>query len=531
MGRPSASGNQTAPTSIGVCGPQRFLWLALLLEVTVSCCAKRRLNAKSISRAGAHAARRQDRLVPRAGLAGLSPPSPWQSRGIGGGGAFFAPEISPFDDQIYMSTDMGVVFRTTDFGESWATLDFRVLPGASRAQARFTSDPQILYAIAPVDDVAVPYVSRDGGARFTRLEHMGATGLYYVEVDPQRSDRLLVSNPGHLYFSTDGGATLHEIHAAVDPSGAGLILAGAFWDGATIYAGTNDGLLLSMDNGRSFRVQSTGGIPAGQSMVSFTGARQGSTVRFFAVTAVGPRAGESGCQLSGAGVYRLDAGQSAWTHLTNRLPSGHAPVFAGMAANDTNVAYVAGRDTKALAPAVAKTDDGGDTWASVLETSGNQNIATGWSGARGDKGWGFGECSEGFAVSRGNADRAALTDMGFVHVTSDGGTSWRQAYVDPADQNPAGADTPKGRAYRGIGAEDTSVWWLTWPDASTIFASLTDITSLRSEDRGLHWVRDSRNGLTLNTTYQVLQGPSGTLYAATSPVCRFSHYSTALFPS
>jgi hypothetical protein len=447
-----------------------------------------------------------------------APPSgAWQSRGVGGGGAFFVPELGPVDDQMFMATDMGAVFHSTDFGASWSMLDFRKLAGGNYAQVRFTSEPTILYAIAPVQETFVPFISTDGGASFTRLDDANATELYYIEVDPNRADRLLVSNWSELYFSGDSGATFHRVYTAAD-DGAGLILAGAFWDGTTIYVGTNDGVLLSTNDGAAFALQSITGMPAGQSIVAFAGAKQGSTTRFFAVTSSDVWGGESGCEMAGEGVYRFEAGQSAWTNLSSKLPAGHAPVFVGMAANNPSVAYLGGTNTDEGAPAVAKTSDGGDTWTSVFRTRGNENIATGWSGAGGDTSWGYGECAEGFAVSRGNADRVAITDMGFVHVTSDGGTSWRQAYLHPADQNPAGAATPKGRAYRGIGAEDTSVWWLTWPDATTIFASFTDMTSLRSTDGGVSWVRDAQNGLSQNTTYQALLAPSGTLYAPTSPV-------------
>jgi photosystem II stability/assembly factor-like uncharacterized protein len=442
----------------------------------------------------------------------------WRSRGIGGGGAFFVPEIGPADEQLYMSTDMGSVFHSGDLGAHWTALDFRNLTGGNYAQVRFTADPRILYAIAPVQEVYVPFVSRDGGMTFERLDGGDATELYYLEVDPNRTDRLLVASWSSLYFSGDSGATFHAVYQASDAKGAGLILAGAFWDDTNIYVGTNDGVLLSVDGGKSFTAQAIAGIAAGQSIVSFAGARQGATTRFFAVTASDVWGGISGCEIEGEGVYRYDVGQTAWTSLASKLPSGHAPVFVAMAVSDPNTAYLAGTSSDAGAPAVAKTSDGGGTFTEVLQTSGNKNVATGWSGSGGDKDWGYGECAEGFAVSKRDANKAAITDMGFVHVTSDGGKSWRQAYLDGADQNAAGAATPKGRAYRGVGAENTSVWWLTWPDATTIFASFTDITSLRSLDSGGSWSNDSRNGLTQNTTYQALLAPSGTMYAPTSPV-------------
>ena len=49
----------------------------------------------------------------------------------------------------------------------------------------------------------------------------------------------------------------------------------------------------------------------------------------------------------------------------------------------------------------------------------------------------------GVAVAPLNANKVIYTDFGFVHKTSDGGASWSQAYVSPADEHPAGATTPR----------------------------------------------------------------------------------------
>jgi len=124
-----------------------------------------------------------------------------------------------------------------------------------------------------------------------------------------------------------------------------------------------------------------------------------------------------------------------------------------------------------------------------------------------------------WVVAPNNPDRAIITDFGFVHVTDDGGTTWRQAYTDPADQNPAGSPTPKGQAYASSGIDPTSVWSLYWPSANTIIASFTDIQGARSTDGGNTWTAGSALGLPLNTTYKVIENTTGgTLYAATSSV-------------
>lgn len=450
------------------------------------------------------------------------PQMAWQSRGVGGGGALFVPSISPVDDQLYMATDMAAVFHSADFGQTWTTVDFRQLRGGPLAQVRFTSDPNTLYALGRgPGDRSTLFESTNAGATFAMAGAPEDVDSLYLDVDPASTNRLAMSDKQVLRFSTNGGKTFRVAHGAEDP-GSGIVLSGSFWDGQDIYLGTNDGLVVSHDGGTTFAIEPYGGIPADEVILSLSGAKVGHRRRFFAVTNArsSTRAGIQACEAAPSyrGVYRLDAGESAWKNVASGLPSGHHPTFVRMAENDVEVAYLAGSNPSAGGPAVSKTSDGGGSWVDVFRTRKNGNISTGWSGAGGDSAWTFGECAEGFAVARTDSKRAVLTDMGFVHRTVDGGASWQQAYVDPADENPPGADTPRGRAYRTSGVEQTSAWWLTWADRTTIFGSFTDITSVRSTNGGVAWARESQNGLRDNTTYQTVLHPSGTLYAATSDV-------------
>ena len=56
-------------------------------------------------------------------------------------------------------------------------------------------------------------------------------------------------------------------------SGAGIVVGGAFWDGSNIYLGTNDGILVSTNGGTTFALANIGGVPAGQVILSFAGAK------------------------------------------------------------------------------------------------------------------------------------------------------------------------------------------------------------------------------------------------------------------
>ncbi|MBN1647387.1 MAG: hypothetical protein JW874_05080, partial [Spirochaetales bacterium] len=185
--------------------------------------------------------------------------------------------------------------------------------------------------------------------------------------------------------------------------------------------------------------------------------------------------------------------------------------------NDINTVYIAGKNYDREGPLVMKSTDGGDSWQLSLNVVNNANVYTGWSGYHGDVDWWWGNCALGFTVSQSDPDRAVITDMGFVHLTDDGGLTWRQAYVDPNDQNPPGADTPKSGFYASSGVDQTATWWLTWMSEDILFASMTDINSVRSPDGGLRWQKDANADTGQNTTYRVIKHPqSDTFYAATS---------------
>lgn len=461
----------------------------------------------------------------------LSAVTSFEARGIGGGGAMFGPSISPFNaDEIFVASDMSQILHTTSRGASWDVTDFRQIQGGPKGHISFTSDPKILYGLDSgsrhAQDVLAPVKSVDGGKTWTRLvgDPTDASAVTVLG-DFTNPNRVLVTNYGTLFVSLDGGATFNAKFSGVN-SDAGLHLAGAFFDGANIYIGTNDGLLTSHDGGESFSLTSISGLPSGQGFVSFTGAKQDGVTRLIGVTRDQGTiyGGILGSEYFGyRSIYSLDiiatdhgADFGTWQQRSTGIALDAYPFFIDMAQNDINVAYVGGGSDVGR-PTVFKTIDGGQSWQSVFNTTNNGNVQTGWMGDGGDKGWTYGETALGLDVSGVNANEVIITDYGFSHLSDDGGASWRNLNVAPNELNAAGSSIASGRAYHSSGLDNDSAWGVTWIDPTHLFASYTDISGLLSADGGRSWSRGYQ-GLTLNSTYRAITQPNGVVYAATASV-------------
>lgn len=447
-------------------------------------------------------------------------PSSWQSRGIGGGGALFCPSISPLDaNNIYLQCDMSEVFHSTDKGGSWNIIPFREMISTGGINTvEFTSDANILYAVNMdyITEELFPVKSTDGGAHWspTTQDPTGAE-TWFLSADPQSTNRLLVASYDELFFSGNGGTSFQSVFSMSD-----FHIAGVFWDGTNIYVGTRQGLLVSTNGGTSFSMSSTTGIPAGSGFISFTGAKSGGTTRLMGTIAdqadlyPGIKALDIGIC---TGIIKLDVGTGNWTAANTGIDTDHEVFLISSATNDINTFYVGGTNTNNSFPVVYKTTNGGTSWSETFLGVNNQNITTGWSGYQGDENWWFGEIIFGLKTAPNDANTVIITDYGYAHVTSDGGANWKQAYVNTADQNPAGSPTPTGQSYAGNGLENTASWYMHWTDNNNIFAGYTDITAIRSTDNGQKWSKDY-SGINYNTVYQVIEAPNGTLYAAVSSV-------------
>jgi len=452
-------------------------------------------------------------------------PSNWTPTGIGGGGALFAPSISPSDpDDFYISSDLSALYHTTDGGESYSIFDHRQIQAFHNSNVRFTSVPGLLYSINYSNNLIVPVKSTDNGATWTTLPGVPLLfdEAFSIWVDYNYPDRIVIGYYGAIYYSSDGGDTFTKIHDAVSFS-AGCLIGGILFDSDNIYIGSNDGIIYSANAGVSFTMMTTTGIPAGERISSFCAAKSGSSTRFFCLTG---DAADVYCGLSGSdywgfikGIYRMDNANGTWVSKMGGINSGNDYLmFMAMAENNIDICYAAG-STNTYVPNVMKTIDGGENWTHVFTTANNQNITTGWCGDGGDKVWSWAECPFGFAVSASDPNIALFGDYNMPTRTTDGGVSWQQAYVNKDDEHAANTLIPVKQNYHSIGMENTACWQVFWMDSLIVYGAYTDIFGIKSTDAGKSW--SFNYGYTpSNTIYRIAKDytDQNRFYAATSTI-------------
>lgn len=450
----------------------------------------------------------------------------FQPRGVGGGGALFFPRVNPGNDaEYYVSCDMSQMFHTSDFGQSYDQIPFQQLQASgAHSTYEWTNDPNVAYSNHNDGNNGYPVRTTDGGASWQILpgHDPDNESVYRMAANYLKPKQLLLNYYGDIFISNDFGNTLQLVRHAAN-NGVGLIMGGTFFDGETIYIGTNEGVLRSTNGGISFSMIPTSGLANGQVIWSFAAGKSGGTTRFTCITA------DAADVYNGVmpwdywgfakGVYVMDNASGNWQAKSAGIDfDSDFVMYAAMAWNDANTLYLGGSDGDLGAPLVLKSANGGNNWEKVFKSENNENIYTGWSGQGGDKSWGWGETCFGLSVAPYNSAKVLYSDFGFVHVSENGGGTWKQAYLNSADQNPPNAPTPKRKDYQSVGLENTTTWQLHWTSENELLAAFSDIGMIRSASAGEKW-GFTYTGMSVNSVYRIEKMSGNNLIvAATSGV-------------
>lgn len=459
----------------------------------------------------------------------IAQPDTFTAMGTGGGGALFAPSISPFNnDELYLVCDMAGVFHSSNAGAAWELFHYEDLTSTNRSQMQFTSDPNVLYTLrSRVGSLyrLYPVKSTDGGATWNDLTDPDESLFWYLYAAPNHTERLVIGTFDGVWISTDGGDSFDEIFHDNQES---LYVGGAFWDGDNIFVATNRGLLVSTDGGVNFDLDNTAGLPTNAGFFDFTGAKQDGVTRLFATCVNGNDLfPESEIYFINPdnlfGLFQIEWGTTNWSQV-NGFPTGTIPYLVDMPIDDFGSIYSVGL-TADDRPNVFKSTNIGNSWTNTFLTENNENITTGYAGEFGDFSWFWGGGAVAMDVSDKNGDIVAVTDFGFAHITQNGGDSWRQMYVTPTDENPAGMSTPEAQFYQSSGLVQTSCHDILWLNEQEIFVAYTDIGSQYSNDGGESWTF-ARAGIEESNWYKFAQHPTNnTLFAGVSELNDlFLHY-------
>ena len=412
----------------------------------------------------------------------LATPTQWNTRGIGSGGALYAPAISPYDsNNIFMACDMSDLFHSTDFGKNWNTIPFQQFTSFHNSAVQFTDNPNVLYSLRTLNGTPYyPVKSNDGGTTWNLLASNPAViSAYKLFANPNNANQLVMSDKTKIYFSNDGGAHWGNnaagnnslpVFTETNNAAKGLHLAGVFFDGAIIYACINSGILVFNGSTWSALQHTTGINFTNEEIVSFAASKVGGAIKFVCVTltpaAVFPNT-DGSYEGSFKNVYQKISSQNSWINITAKMvdPQRNKPYFVAMADNDTSTYYLAGSDSLFTfsyheTQAIYKTTNGGYAWQKTKITNAmfttNTNMTTGWWGTNSSSGmqqFNYYSCSylTGFCVDPKNVNHLITSNLYNANATTDGGANWKQIYLDATTQHSAGTKIDSSSVYKSNG--------------------------------------------------------------------------------
>jgi photosystem II stability/assembly factor-like uncharacterized protein len=335
---------------------------------------------------------------------------------------------------FYVGVNNGGVWKTTDYGNTWAPI-FDDQPTQSiGAMAIAPSNPNILYVGSGEGlrrpDLSVGdgiYKSSDGGQSWQHLGLRDGQQIGAILVDPRDPNRVLVAVLGHpygpnaergVYRSLDGGRTWQKvltkdedtgaIDLAFDPSNSKTVYAVMWasrrppWTVGNAYSAPGSGLYKSTDGGSTWRPL-TQGLPTSEQGLG----RIGITVaasdpkRLYALVDA-PQLG---------GLYRSDDAGESWQRVSSdERVWGRGSDFAWVRVHPRN------KDTIFIANiSTYRSTDAGKTFTAIKGAPGGDDYHSVW-------------------INPDNPDIILLASDQGATITVNGGATWSPWYNQPTAQ-------------------------------------------------------------------------------------------------
>lgn len=456
----------------------------------------------------------------------------WTTVGMGGGGAEYAPSISPVNSNIrFVGCDMSGWYRSADGGNTWNMLDFYQIStavdysyndGVMCPMAFHPTNANIVYGFGAQQDTQLNspnlLVSNDGGLTWSIVSGAnpgpwptwGNTGgrITLIYLDRGNPNFILIGTDNGVWRSINGGTSF------LATTGTSGYVSGFMVDQSSpvatrvCYVGTSAGVFKSTDGGNTWAAANTG-LSTPANVLSFAGASTGAA--------------------GGTNLFAIDGNNNHIYTSTNASAwalSSSADTFAMVASsdNDINTAYATNNSNRD----VWQTVNGGGAWAKVFtDVSPVANLFDGWVDL--DLSFsGWGSPVDGLGVNPANSSQVMFSDLGETFKSDTAGVSWTEAYSTFAGTPPPS----QGQAWSSRGLEVTSVFQYAFdpntPNYNYICAS--DIGFCYSSDTGTTWHNTARRNdgsfpsNWTETFYHVaFNTTAGTVFAAVSSLHDLDH--------
>jgi hypothetical protein len=457
----------------------------------------------------------------------------WTTVGMGGGGAQYAPAISPLNSNLrFVGCDMSGWYRSADGGNTWNMLDFYQIStavdygfnnGVMCPMAFSPSSASTVYGFGAQQDTQLNspnlLVSGDGGQTWNVVPGAnpgpwpawGNTGGRITQIYIDRGDAnfILIGTDNGVWRSTNGGTSFSATTGSSGYVSGFMVDQSSTVGNRTCYVGTSAGVFKSTNEGITWAAANTG-LPTAN-VLGFAGASTGTAgaTKIFVVEA------------STNQVY-TSTDASSWTL---SLPSStNTSAMVACADNDITTAYATNTGNRNI----YQTVNGGTSWSLVFnDSSPVANLFDGWIDF--DLSFsGWGSPVDGLGVNPTNSGQVMFSDLGETFKSDTAGVSWTEAY-----SNFAGSPPPsQGQSWSSRGLEVTSVFQYAFDpnNASYNYICASDIGFCWSGDSGATWHNTARRNdgsfpsAWTETFYHVaFNSTAGTIFAAVSSLHDLDH--------